>query len=61
MDAMPHLSDMPPLPGTTSGTPSAAAARHGTAPAASAAPALAAPAAAGTTAPSRTSAVSQRP
>jgi ribokinase len=57
MDAMPQLSDMPPLPGTTSGTPSAAA-RHGTSPAA---PALAAPAAAGTIAPSRTSAVSQRP
>lgn len=58
MEAMPQLSEMPPLPGATTGAPSAAAARHATSPAA---PAMAAPAAAGTTAPSRTSAVSQRP
>ena len=58
MEAMPQLSEMPPLPGATTGAPSAVAARHATSPAA---PAMAAPAAAGTTAPSRTSAVSQRP
>ena len=58
MDAMPHLSEMPPLPASTTGTASAAAAPRATSPAACT---VAAPAAAGTTAPSRTSAVPQRP
>lgn len=54
MDAMPHLHEMPPLPGSQGGSPSAAAG-HATTPAA---PNASAP---GTVAPARTSAVSQRP